>query len=333
MSTLQADPARPTSRHTHKPNGLASDTQCPYCGQPISRKEFKKIQGRIESEEKARLAKLERALTEKATVEIHRAKLHAAELAEQHIKKVQAEREADKLHHAAEKLRLETALAELQRKVAAKPAHQIGEPAEIDLFEELTAAFPTDRISRVTKGVQGPDLFIEILDANIPIGCIAVECKQHSRWSNRFVSKLKGDAENADYGILSTSIMPSAANGSRLHVIDGIIIVDPSLVPPLVGLLRRQILELHRQKLTGRARDDKAAALLTYIASGRCRDQFDKFTKLSSDLADLDAKETASHETVWRKRRDLIRSLSDAQAEFVTNVDRIIAGHLPEASS
>jgi hypothetical protein len=211
----------------------------------------------------------------------------------------------------------------------------IGEPAEQDIYTRLTEAFPADqvKVTRVAKGVQGPDLFVEITEAGTSVGRIAVECKQHTRWSNRFVSKLKSDAEGADYGILSTSVMPAAANGSRLIVQDGIIIVDPSLVPAVVSLLRRQIVEAQRLRLSAQARDAKAEALLSFMASARCRDQFDNLAKLTADLSEMDAKETSAHETVWRKRADLIRSLTETHAEFVANVDRVIAGTLPEAAS
>jgi hypothetical protein len=36
-----------------------SEATCPYCGQPISRKEFREIQVRIEIEERARIGKVE----------------------------------------------------------------------------------------------------------------------------------------------------------------------------------------------------------------------------------------------------------------------------------
>ena len=345
--------ARNPNGHAHTGASI-SETQCPYCGQSISRQEFREIQARMKTEAEAHIADVERGLATKAKAEIEKAKRDAAAQVEK-TQRQALEREATIRREAiqaataevtskvaeavsaerskmlVEKIALEQKLGELQRRVRAEPAHLIGEPAEQDLYSRLTEAFAPDqvKVTRVGKGVNGPDLFIDILEAGASIGRLAIECKQHTRWSNRFVTKLKSDSEGADFGVLSTSTMPAAAVGSRLHILDGMIIVDPSLVPALVSLLRRQIVEVHRQKLTGRARDQKGEALLTFVASARCRDQFDKLAKLTSDIADLDAKELATHEGVWRKRGDLIRSLNDTHAEYVTSIDRIISGNGP----
>src|SRR5204862_7900449 len=88
-------------RHTHKPNGSADEAMCPYCGQPISRKEFKEIRARIEAEERARIAKVEQSLKERfarekalaeagAKAAIGKAKRDAAKAAEAQIRLVRA---------------------------------------------------------------------------------------------------------------------------------------------------------------------------------------------------------------------------------------------------
>jgi uncharacterized Zn finger protein (UPF0148 family) len=62
--TIETITTRPAG-HTHKPTGGVDETSCPYCGQPISRKEFREIQARIEGEERARIAKVEQALKDR----------------------------------------------------------------------------------------------------------------------------------------------------------------------------------------------------------------------------------------------------------------------------
>jgi hypothetical protein len=371
MSTLQADAARPNARHGHKPNGLASEAQCPYCGQPITRKEFREIQARIEAEEKARLAKLEKALAEKAQAEIHKAKLQAAEIAEKQIEKVkhdalvavaetrrpaqldrntitkqmkeavkQAKGEAlatmptkiaeavaaTKLEHAAEKLKLETALGDMQRRLQAKTAHALGEPAEVDLFAALETAFPDDSVSRVLKGQPGPDVVMEVIHSGASVGKIILDSKNHARWSNRFTSKLRADqlAEGADYAILSTNVFPAGVR--ELHIQDNVIVASPQRVVVLTHLLRRQIVENHRLRLTAAARDEKAERLLAYIVSPTCTDLLDRIAMVTADLAELDRTETAAHQKVWAKRADFIRAVADIHREFSGAVSTIIAG-------
>src|SRR5438270_9758576 len=99
--------------------------------------------------------------------------------------------------------------------------HELGEPAEVDLFGSLQAALPDDRVSRVGKGQRGPDVVIEILHHEAAVGLIIVESKNHARWSNKFVEKLKADqlARGADFAILSSSTFPKGVR--QLHIDEG----------------------------------------------------------------------------------------------------------------
>jgi hypothetical protein len=130
--------------------GVAED-QCPWCGAPITRKEFKAIRARMAAEEAERSAKREQQIREgfaretaKAEAakkaEVEKARKEAATVADKKIKllranqdaviaaRLETEREkaakklgdavsAEKLAHAAEKLRLETALSDMQRRL------------------------------------------------------------------------------------------------------------------------------------------------------------------------------------------------------------------------
>src|SRR5215831_14908978 len=43
----------------------ADEVQCPYCGQPISRKQYREIRAQIEAQETARIAKVEQTLRDR----------------------------------------------------------------------------------------------------------------------------------------------------------------------------------------------------------------------------------------------------------------------------
>ena len=107
----------------HAGGAGAAVAQCPYCGQPISRKEFKEIQARIEGEERARIADVEKALkdrfaAEKAKAEaqakaaIEKAGKDAMKFAEAKIKAVAAS------HDAVVAARLEAQRIRLENKSA-----------------------------------------------------------------------------------------------------------------------------------------------------------------------------------------------------------------------
>src|SRR5580700_5374858 len=101
--TIKTVSHRPNGHDTHRNTGI-TEAQYPYCGQSISRQEFRKIQARIEGEERARIAKVEQSLKErfvrekalaeaKATAVIEKAKKDAAKAAEAQIKAVRASQE------------------------------------------------------------------------------------------------------------------------------------------------------------------------------------------------------------------------------------------------
>lgn len=366
MTTLAKPNGRAVVEHVRDAHPHIEDATCPYCGGPVTRKQYREIQARIEAEEKARFAKLEKALAEKAMAEIHKAKLKAAELAEKQIEKVKhdalvavaetrkqaqldltaarkqgastvlatlpakigAAVNAEKLRHAAEKLKLETTLADMQRRLQAKTAHALGEPSEVDLFDALVTAFPDDDVSRVVKGQKGPDVIVEVIHDGAVVGKIVLDSKNHARWSNKFTSKLRLDqhAEGADFAILSTSVFPAGVR--ELHIQDGVIVASPQRVVVLVHLLRRQIAENHRLKLGAKARDEKAERLLAYITSAPCTDLLDRIVKVSADLADLDRAETDQHRRVWNKRAEFIRAVQDIHRQFSDAVSAIIAGEV-----
>jgi hypothetical protein len=237
---------------------------------------------------------------------------------------------ATKLEHAAEKLKLETALADMQRRLQAKTAHALGEPSEVNLFEAIQTAFPEDRVWRVAKGQKGADVVMEIASGNggEPAGKIVFDSKNYSprRWSNALTKKLRSDqlADGASFGILVSTVFPAGAH--ELHIQDGVIVASPQRVIVLTHLLRRQIVENHRLKLTTAARDEKAEKLLAYIVSPTCTDLLDRIVSLSADMADLDRVETAAHQKTWTKRADMILSLQTIHHEISATVSGIIAG-------
>jgi hypothetical protein len=207
---------RGTNGHdvTHRSTGV-DDVQCPYCGQPIGRREFKEIQARIEAEERARIAKIEQGLQEtfarereqvnvKTTAAIEKARRDTAKLAEQQVKglkanlearvnqRVAAQREAfekmmveavaaERTKAYGERMKLDAQLQDLQRQLQRKTANQLGDEGEIDMFEALTAEFLGDDISRVAKGVPGADIVHRVIHNGAVCGTIIYDCKNHKR--------------------------------------------------------------------------------------------------------------------------------------------------------
>jgi len=87
----------------------------------------------------------------------------------------------------------EKKLKELEHKVQRKTAQEMGDGAEIDLYEVLRAEFPRDKIDRIKKGQPGADILHEVLYKGESCGRIIVDSKNRQRWGHEYVSKLRQD--------------------------------------------------------------------------------------------------------------------------------------------
>ena len=72
--------------------------------------------------------------------------------------------------HFEESQKFKTQLAEMTRQLENQTAQELGEGAEVDLFESLKAAYPGDEITRVAKGTPGADTRHKVM---LTAGCAA----------------------------------------------------------------------------------------------------------------------------------------------------------------
>lgn len=342
-------------RHGHSVISTG-EAHCPYCGQPISRKEFKDIQARIEAEARAQVEEIEASLrrnfaqqqrqTEaKAESEIERIKRDLAKTTQEKIAAIRSAQEAttaaklkaaeqrvteavnaEKVKAFEEKNRLTAQLNEMQRRLERKTAAELGEPAELDLFEALKREFPKDHISRVAKGVNGADIVHRVMNGSTATGTIIYDCKNRSRWMNSYASKLRADQlrEGADFAVLSTNVFPAGA--AHLHVQDHVIIASPGRVVVLSHILRRQVIQNNVLRIGNEDRNSKSARLFDFINSEQCRQLLDQIVGLSEAMTELDGKENRAHQLTWNRRADLIQGIQEVHQEFSTAIDRIVGG-------
>jgi hypothetical protein len=231
---------------------------------------------------------------------------------------------AERTKNLETKMRLEEKLQDLTRQLQKKTADELGEGAELDLFEVLKAAFDGDKLRRVQKGTAGADIVHEIVHNGKVCGKIVYDSKNRSAWRNDYAAKLREDqiAERADHAILSTNKFP--AGERQLHVQDSVIVACPARVVVLAALLRDHVVNNHELRISGEARDEKSAALYTFITSERCRQLLDSTEGLISKLEQIDVDEEKAHRTVWKKRGELLRSVLKVNGDFRFEIGRIV---------
>ncbi len=223
-----------------------------------------------------------------------------------------------------EKLKLEEKLQLMQRQLQSKTADELGEGAEINLFEALRDKFPQDEVTRVGKGKEGADIIHKITDGHRACGFIVYDSKNRNAWRNGYVSKLRRDqlAAKADHAVLATQVFPAGAR--QLHIQDGVIVSNPARIMVIVEMLRKHMIQIHTLQLSTESRNEKMATLYDFITSDRCTQLLDQIETQTDDMLEIDVKEKKTHDATWQRRGELIRSVQRVRLELSSEIDQIV---------
>jgi uncharacterized protein DUF2130 len=259
------------------------------------------------------------------TVELQRK--HEAELLRQR-QVLSKERDTEILKAKAEINRereaLQKKLKDVERQVQPKTANQIGDGAEIDLFDALREAFPNDDIKRIKKGESGADIMHGILHKGQPCGTILVESKNCQGWQDAYVTKLRADQRDAgaDHAILATTVFKSGKK--ELYTDSDVIVVSPARAVNVIEILRNSMLKMHLLGLSNKERIEKTAKIYKYITSADYSQRMKGADRLAQNILDLDVDETKAHEKIWEKRGRLVRSIQINLRDIDTEISAIV---------
>lgn len=323
---------------------VTATERCPWCGSPITHMKFVQIQAAIRADEQKKLAEQTRLIRAQLEKEValqqqklmkERKALEAekAKMASQLKKEIaqvrtifQKERENALLKKdadfARERAAFEKKIADLNRRVT-KGGAGVVEGAELDLFEDLRAAFPDDEITR-TKGKAGGNILHEVRYKGKSAGRILIDSKPRGAWQHQYVVKLRQDQSDlgADHAILSTTVFPA---GKREIFIDsGVIVVAPARVRPIVEILRKTLITMHAAKLSDAERADKLGRLFRFITSPAFKRKLAEAADLVTEALQIDVDEQRAHSNVWKKRGTVLTRMKNVLREIDTDVSAII---------
>jgi len=295
------------------------------------------FQSRLAQEQQARAAVQEQmaALRAEQQAGVEKRVAEIQEGLQRQKEDLQREKEAAVLAEKAKVLKLTSELADMQRKLEGKSAHELGEGSEIDLYEQLRSAFEGDRIQRVPKGVNGADVIHEVVHNGKVCGKIVYDAKNRDAWQNGFATKLKADklAQGADHAILSSNKFPK--DKREIHLQDGVIVAGPARVLAIVEILRDQLVRMHELRVSNEERGSKSVELYAFITSEHCKQLIEQVEAQAGKMLDLDSKEQEAHRRTWDQRGKLIRSVQKARGDLSFEIDRILgtAGNGPEGAA
>jgi hypothetical protein len=224
-------------------------------------------------------------------------------------------------------------IMEMDHQLQRMNANQIGEGAEVNLFNTLKEAFPGDTLTRVKKGQPGADIHHDVMHKGELCGRIVYDSKNRQAWQYTFVTKLREDqlAAKAEHAILCTTVFPSGKK--ELCVESDVVVVNPARAVHIIYLLRRAMIEMHIRALSMKQRAEKTDELYRFITSAPYSQRFTQVTKLNEEILELDVQEKRTHDATWKKRGSLLTRQGNVLREIDTEISSVIEGTDQNAQS
>jgi hypothetical protein len=327
---------------------VATTEKCPWCGSAITHSKFLQIQAAIREDERKKLADAEKTLRAQLEKEVavHAQKLmkerqaldaERAKMAKQFdlsLKKevanvrqiLQKDRETALLRKDAEFARereaLQKKISDMSRRV--KKGQDVGEGAELNLYDELREAFPEDQITHVRGKGTAANLLHDVRYKGKSAGKLLIDAKPRGAWQQAFVTKLRQEQSDtgADQAVLATTIFPSGKR--ELFVDSGVIVVAPARVRAIVEVLRKALITMHAAKLGEAERADKLGRLFRFITSATFKRKLAEAGDLAGEALQIDVDEKRAHDNVWKKRGTVLTRIKNVLREIDTDVTAIL---------
>ena len=202
--------------------------------------------------------------------------------------------------------RVNTQLDEARRKGATGSRQEEGFTQQ-DLFaEELRRRFPADEITVTPRGVAGADVAQTVQLSGRNCGVILWECKRAAHWGGTWISKLTDDVTRAgaDLGVVVSEELPADMDSSGL--VDSIWVTDYRHAPTLAAGLREAVVTAWRHKLANAGREDTAAKVYDYIATGGFADRYAAAERALDAQLETLRKEKRYYTQSWAQREQQI---------------------------
>lgn len=224
---------------------------------------------------------------------------------------------------------------DLTRKLNQGSQQLQGEVLELELEYILTSTFLHDRIDEVKKGQRGADVVHMVNTVQgVECGKIIWEAKRAENWSDKWLSKLKDDQQEAkaDIAVLVTTIMPKGVN-EVIVLMGDVWVVSPHVIKPVAEMLRVVLLEANKLRMVNTGRNEKMELLYNYLSSAqfsqKVRTMLDAFESMRNDLE----AEKRAMQKIWAKRQTQIERVTVSMTTVVGELQGIAHEDLPQLES
>ncbi|HPH78691.1 MAG TPA: DUF2130 domain-containing protein [bacterium] len=227
-------------------------------------------------------------------------------------------------------LDMEKQIEEMKRKVQQGSQQTQGEVLELEFEERLKQQFPWDEIREVPKGIKGADI-IQSVKTKSGVGCgtIVWELKNTKNWSPGWVQKLTEDqrALKAEMAILVSIALPD--NVKSFAAAGNIWVSDYHSAINLAGVLRQQLLEVHKMSLINKGKETKAEQLYNYLTSNEFKQRIEVWVEYFQNKQIDINKERIYFTKKWEKDEKEIFRMIENTAGMYGEIQGVIGSALP----
>jgi hypothetical protein len=292
--------------------------RCPVCHTKLSQKQYEKALGILgEKQQHLRHQKAQlQAKLSKARDNARRAEAEGVRKERDRTQRILAGRDKE----------IQALQEQLKRLKKGTTPQTDGLEFEDRLYARLRREFSADRIVHEGKG--GDILHTVQVDGKAA-GLILYECKRCKRIQSDHVEQATRDkrSRQADFAILVTT---GTRRGYTGLANDGpVLVVSPLGVIALAGLVRAQLLQMSRARLSRSQKEKVAAQALEYITGAMFKGPLEDAMTRTRKARGLLEKEAKAHFQVWQERWDLYQTVEMDLASLSQNSERISHGEKP----
>ncbi len=222
-------------------------------------------------------------------------------------------------------------IEELKQKAEQGSQQLQGEVQELELETILKAKFPSDIVVPVPKGEFGGDVLQHVVGIqNQECGIILWESKRTKRWSDSWLSKLRGDqtAANAEVAILVSQVLPEDLDAFGL--VDGIWVIPMRAVVPMACTLRHMLIEIGCARQAAEGQNTKMSLVYQYLTGPRFRQRIQAIVEAFSTMDEDLKKEKRAIIKQWAKREQEIEHVMSATVSMYGDLQGIAGKTLQE---
>lgn len=186
-----------------------------------------------------------------------------------------------------------------------------GEVQELDLEGALRRLYPFDEITEVKKGENGADIRQVVrTEKGTVCGKILWESKRTKAWSDGWVSKLKEDLrrDGSHIAAIVTQSMPSSII-ENIGNVNGVWVLTPQAIAPLSALLRKNLIDVAREKVVAAHKQTTAETLYDYVTSSTFNQNVERIVGIYLEMKASIAKEAANAERSYKQRNTQVDML------------------------